>query len=80
MKNIVDKSVLGKAWAVAVCPEEDETLCQVDNLLQRILARRGITDMAAMEKFLNPCLKDYMPNPSFLLDIDKAAKIIADSI
>lgn len=80
MKNIVDKSVLGKAWAVAVCPEEDETLCQVDNLLQRILARRGITDMAAMEKFLNPCLKDYMPNPSVLLDIDKAAKIIADSI
>lgn len=80
MKNIVDKSVLGKAWAVAVCPEEDETLCQVDNLLQRILARRGITDMVAMEKFLNPCVKDYMPNPSVLLDIDKAAKIIADSI
>lgn len=80
MRNIVDKSMLGKTWTVAAYPGDEETLCQTDNFLQRILASRGITDMAAMEKFLNPSIKEYMPDPSVLTDLDKAVAIIADSI
>lgn len=80
MRNIVDKSMLGKAWVVAAYLGEEESLCQVDNLLERVLENRGICGEAAVEKFLNPCIKEYMPDPSCLADMDVAAKIIADSI
>ena len=80
MRKVVDKSVLGQAWAVATCPGDKEGLCQVDNLVQRILMTRGITDMASMEKFLNPSIKEYMPNPSVLHDMDIAARLIADAV
>ena len=65
---------------VATYSGEDDCPSSVDNLLQKILISRGITDMAAMEKFLNPSIKEYMPNPSVLCDMDNAASIIADSI
>lgn len=80
MRKVVDKSVLGQAWAVATCPGDKEGLCQADNLVQRILMTRGITDMASMEKFLNPSIKEYMPNPSVLHDMDTAARLIADAV
>ena len=71
--------MLGRAWAVATYPGNDD-VGSADNLLQRILMARGITDMAAMEKFLNPSIKEYMPDPSVLRDMDAAAKLIADSV
>ncbi len=80
MRKVVDKSMLGQAWAVATYPGKDNNPSSADDLLQKILMARGIVDTAAMEKFLNPCIKDYMPDPSVLKDIDIAAKIIADSI
>lgn len=80
MRKVVDKSMLGQVWAVASYPGEDENQNSADNLLQRILISRGITDMAAMERFLNPAIKDDMPDPSILTDMDKAAAVIADSI
>lgn len=80
MRTVVDKSMLGHAWAVAEYPGTDFGSGMADNLLQTILMARGIGDMAAMEKFLNPSIKEYMPNPSVLHDMDLAAKIIADSI
>jgi len=80
VRKVVDKSMLGQAWAVATYPGADDVPSSADNLLQKILISRGITDMAAMDKFLNPCVKDYMPNPSVLCDMDKAAAIIADSV
>lgn len=80
MRKVVDKSILGQVWMVATYSGEDDCPSSVDNLLQKILISRGITDMAAMEKFLNPSIKEYMPNPSVLCDMDNAASIIADSI
>lgn len=80
MRKVVDKSMLGQVWAVVTYPGADDVPSSADNLLQKILISRGITDMAAMDKFLNPCVKDYMPNPSVLCDMDKAAAIIADSV
>ena len=65
---------------MATYPGDDNSPSNADNLVQKILISRGVTDMAAMEKFLNPCIKDYMPNPSVMRDMDVAAKIIADSI
>ena len=80
MRKVVEKSILGQVWAVATYPGDDNSPSNADNLVQKILISRGVTDMAAMEKFLNPCIKDYMPNPSVMRDMDVAAKIIADSI
>ena len=80
MRTVVDKSILGQVWTVATYPGEESSISRPDNSLQKILMSRGITDMAAMEQFLNPSIREYMPNPSVLCDMDAAAKIIADSI
>ena len=74
MRKIVDKSMLGKAW-VSVHSDDDS-----GDLLTNILAARGVHSDAEIEKFLNPSIKEYMPNPSVLADMDVAAKIIADAI
>ena len=74
MKKIVEKSMLGQAWVLPTY--EDFGPGGADNLVDKILASRGITDV---EKFLNPSIKEYMPNPSVLTDMDNAARIIADA-
>lgn len=75
MRKLVDKSMLGKAWVTAC-----EELSVSDDLLKRVLSARGIESDADIEKFLNPAIKVYMPDPSVLMDMDKAAKLIADAI
>ena len=71
----VERSLSGRLWreragderaglAIAQrlgCPE----------LVGRLLARRGVAPEAA-ERFLEPRLKDELPDPSHLLDMDKA--------
>lgn len=75
MSRIVEKSMLGKAWVSAY-----NDVCNTDDLLKRVLASRGIVSDADVEKFLSPSIKEYMPDPSVLKDMDVAAKIIADAI
>lgn len=48
-------------------------------LLGRVLAARDV-DVDNVELFLNPAIKSLMPDPSTLLDLDKAALRIADAI
>lgn len=50
-----------------------------DDLLRRVLSHRGVAD-ADVEKFLNPSVKDYMPDPFVLRDMQVAARVISDSI
>ena len=75
MKRIVDKSMLGKAWVLAY-----DEFSSADDLLKNVLAGRGIVSDADTKQFLNPSIKDSMPNPSVLMDMDRAAKIIADAV
>ncbi|MBE6457396.1 MAG: single-stranded-DNA-specific exonuclease RecJ [Alphaproteobacteria bacterium] len=75
MKKIVEKSMLGKAWMLA-----DDVADENNDLVKKILVGRGIVSDDDIQKFLNPSIKDYMPNPSVLTDMDKAAVIIADAI
>jgi len=75
----VEKSMLGRAW-VSAYAEQDEIFVSPNDLIEKILRRRGIADAAAREKFLNPSIKEYMPDPSVLHDMDAAARIIADSV
>jgi len=73
MRNIVENSMLGRAWVLA-----DD--CNESSLLNQILCARGITDSENIKRFLNPTIKEYMPDPFVLKDMDKAAKLAADAI
>ncbi|MBP3340366.1 MAG: DHH family phosphoesterase, partial [Alphaproteobacteria bacterium] len=75
MKKIVEKSMLGKAW-VAV----DDSFSESGELVKKILAARGVNTNAEIEKFLNPSIKEYMPDPFVLADMDVAAQVIADAV
>ena len=74
--RIVEKSMLGKAWVLADGIDNVNS----DDLVKKILAGRGISDEAEVKRFLNPSIKEYMPNPSVLTDVDAAARIIADAV
>ncbi len=77
MRKVVDKSMLGRAWMVAT---SNDGAAGLDNLIEKILTSRGVIGASAQEKFLNPSIKEYMPDPSVLMDMDNAARVIADSI
>jgi len=69
--------MLGRAWMVAT---SSDGAVGADDLVKKILVSRGLVDALAQQKFLNPSIKEYMPNPSVLRDMDMAAHVIADSI
>ena len=75
MNKVVDKSMLGNAWVLAQSDFEKN-----DDLVKYILASRGICNDADVQKFLNPSIKEYMPDPFVLSDMESGAKIIADAI
>ena len=77
MRKIVEKSIRGRAWVVA--DESDSWFVAEEDLLKRILAARGVAESDA-EKFLNPVVKEYMPDPFVLRDCEVAVDIIADAI
>ena len=79
MKKIVEKSMLGRAWVMDAYENSDDNTYAIDHLVETILSRRGITDAADVEEFLNPSIK-YMPDPASLSDMDVAVRIIADAI
>lgn len=75
MRKIVDKSMLGRAWMVVANGFDN-----LNDLVKQILISRGVESDADIEKFLNPSIKEYMPDPCVLKDMDSAACIIADAI
>lgn len=75
MSRIVEKSMLGKAWVSAY-----DDICGTSDLLSKVLASRGVVSDADVEKFLSPSIKEYMPDPSVLKDMDVAASLIADAV
>ncbi|MCC9622570.1 single-stranded-DNA-specific exonuclease RecJ [Thalassospira sp. MA62] len=79
----VERSVTGKWWRER---ENDERLATtisqrfgVPEIVGRVMAARGI-GLDDAERFLSPTLRDLMPDPSTLKDMDKAAARIADAI
>jgi single-stranded-DNA-specific exonuclease len=79
----VDQSFSGRAWRPRL---EDEraalALAQTLNLPEvvgRALAARGI-GVDDAERFLHPLLKDELPDPGHLLDMDTAARRIAEAV
>ncbi len=75
MRKIVEKSMLGKAWVM-----ENDVFDGNRGLIKNILRGRGIETDADVKSFLNPSIKEYMPDPSVLMDMDRAVQVIADAI
>ncbi|MDA0230452.1 MAG: single-stranded-DNA-specific exonuclease RecJ [Proteobacteria bacterium] len=79
----VERSVSGKFWRARL--EDDRAALalaqqlEISEILARVLAARGITADDA-ERFLNPALRDTLPDPSVLRDMDKAADLLAAAI
>ena len=73
MKRIVEESLLGRAWVVNEGSEDK-------NIIEKILAGRGILDSADVQLFLNPSIKNQMPDPFVLKDMQRAVEIAADVI
>jgi single-stranded-DNA-specific exonuclease len=81
----VEQSALGRRWADRL----DETVARMagaiadshglSSTLARILAARGV-DIAGVESFLNPRIRDLMPDPSVLIDMDRAVARLAQAI
>ncbi|NOR62017.1 MAG: single-stranded-DNA-specific exonuclease RecJ [Rhodobacteraceae bacterium] len=76
----VESSLTGRRW-VGPSPEVErqaEAISQASNLpdvLTRVLAARGVQPNEA-DAFLAPSLRELMPDPSSLKDMDKAAERI----
>lgn len=79
----VDESVTGRTWVER--PVEYrivQAIAQNNNLpeiVARVVAGRGISIEDA-PVFLNPTLKETLPDPSIFKDMDKACSCIADAI
>jgi single-stranded-DNA-specific exonuclease len=85
LSSMKSLSVTGKRWDLG-SPDERLviTFCQryqLPEILSRILVNRGIT-LETVETYLQPSLRSLLPDPSCLLDMDKAVtrtlKALAD--
>lgn len=81
----VERSALGRPWLPRLDGASDllaTALAQTHGLpdpLARVLAGRGVTVQGA-PAFLTPRLRDLLPDPSTLTDMDAAAARLADAV
>jgi single-stranded-DNA-specific exonuclease len=79
----VDSSLTGRQWHLTGGDERKAAMISqrlgLPELLGRVLACREI-DIDVVEAFLNPTLRDSLPDPFHLLDMDKAADRLAEAV
>jgi len=79
----VSRSVTGKEWRARLDDDRPGlALAQgfgLPEVVGRVLAARGVTPDIC-EAFLSPSLRTSMPDPSILIDMDRAAARIADAV
>lgn len=80
---IVEKSALGKRWQFRATNDRDILTIQqrynLPDIIARILSAREV-DIDAVEPFLNPTIKDFMPDPSSMKDMGKAVSRVVQAI
>ncbi len=52
----------------------------ISDIIARVLLNRGINDAESVQNFLYPKIKNLMPNPFLMRDMDRAANRIVESI
>src|SRR5438046_2955659 len=81
----VERSLLGRAWRERLSQEALSlalAICQshgLPDILGRVMAGRGI-GVKQVPVFLEPKLRDLLPDPSRLTDMDRAAERVADAV
>jgi len=79
----VDRSFAAQLWRQRACDERAAlALCQrhgLPDLLGRLLAQRGI-GLDQVDRFLEPRLRDSLPDPCRLKDMQTAARRLADAV
>ncbi len=81
----VRSSARGFIWRERLHPPQQATATAIaqrhdlPELLGRVLAARGV-ELDEAETFLKPSLKQLMPDPSTLRDMDRAAERLADAV
>ncbi len=80
MRKIVEKSMLGRVWTVSDDYNLESDSNDTQTLIKNILKSRGVVRDDDIERFLHPSIKEYMPDPSLLKDMDVATAVIADAI
>jgi single-stranded-DNA-specific exonuclease len=79
----VERSVLGRHWRLRPCDEAAALAISqrhgIPELLGRVLAGRGIGPAEAAA-YLTPRLREWLPDPSHLRDLDRAAERLAGAI
>lgn len=78
----VEHSALGRRWTTRVIDADVDAVVKssgLDRIQAALLAGRGISGDQA-EQYLNPTLRNDMPDPSVLTDMDKAVSLILDAI
>ncbi len=81
----VRRSVRGLAWEHRLDPRQENialAIAQshgVPDIVSRVLAARGV-GLDETPRFLDPTIRDLLPDPSSLTDMDKAAERIAHAV
>ncbi|RWD03689.1 MAG: single-stranded-DNA-specific exonuclease RecJ [Mesorhizobium sp.] len=81
----VRQSATGVSWEHRLTERQDMTALAiaqghgVPDIVARVLAGRGVS-AEQTERFLDPTIRDLLPNPASLTDMDKAASRIAEAI
>lgn len=81
----VRQSATGVSWEHRLSERQDMTALAiaqghgVPDIVARVLAGRGVTADQA-ERFLDPTIRDLLPDPASLTDMDKAATRIAEAV
>jgi len=79
----VGRSLNGRCWRLRPCDERAALAIaqrnDIPEILGRVIAGRGVTIDAA-ERFLNPSLEHDLPDPSCLVDMERAAQRLARAV
>jgi single-stranded-DNA-specific exonuclease len=79
----VEQSLSGKRWRARLVDDRSAlALAQrtgLPEIVARVLAARGV-DSDDVSVFLNPTLKQYLPDPSILIDMDRAVAHLTRAI
>ncbi|MEM6913588.1 MAG: DHH family phosphoesterase, partial [Pseudomonadota bacterium] len=79
----VENSVTGRSWRQRdVCRRTADLAVQrfgVDTLWAQVVLGRGVA-LEELEAYLTPSLKNHLPDPSVLMEMDRAAERLADAV
>lgn len=72
--------MMGQSWVMMDSIDFGAETDFGEDLVRNILVGRGVSARDEIEKFLSPTIREYMPDPFVLHDMEIAARVIADAV